>query len=557
METKKKNELTEKAKDNLRKLKHNFNYYAPRILKIRTKEGDLVPLELNWMQKQINEEIDRQKAEGRPVRIIVLKARQMGCSTFTEGILFHRTTTNKLTNSMIVAHRDDASTNLFNMSKLYYEESPDWFKPMRKASNAKELVFENPSPSAKEKKANPGLRSKIKIESAQGSGIGRSDTVHNLHISELAFWPNAKQTMLDLMQAVPRSPKTMVIIESTANGIGGYFYDQWQDAKQGLNDFTPLFFAWHEHPEYRMEVPDGFRLDAEERELKAIYKLDDEQLVWRRWCVANNCGGDPDQFKQEYPANDLEAFLSSGRPVFNTEILNSMLEETRNNHPKYKGDLSIKNNRVCFVDNKKGYLSIWKKPDDGSEYIISADVAEGLYHGDYSVADVIDRKTLEQVAQWHGHIDPDLFGDEIAKLAKFYNLAFVAVEANNHGLTTITSLKKQYRRLYRRRTVDKITNKSIQAYGWQTNGKTKPLMIDKLAEMIRERLVKINCKETVEECMTYVRDDKGKMGGQQERHDDRVISLAIGLQVNYEVPWTDIPEDEEPEYECAFGRTGY
>ena len=126
MATKKKQELSEKAKENLRKLRDDFEFYAPRILKIRTKEGELVPLELNWMQKQILAEINKQKAEGKPIRIIVLKARQMGCSTFTEGILFHRTTFNKLTNSMIVAHRDDASTNLFSMSKLYYEESPEW-----------------------------------------------------------------------------------------------------------------------------------------------------------------------------------------------------------------------------------------------------------------------------------------------------------------------------------------------------------------------------------------------------------------------------------------------
>lgn len=553
----KKKQVNQAALDMLRKLKDDFEFYANKILKIRTKEGELVPFELNSSQRRLLAEIKRQEELGLPIRIIILKSRQIGFSTLTEGVLFHRTTLNKLVNSMVVAHVDDASTNLFNMSKLYYEELPEQFKPMRKASNAKEIVFENPSPSAKEKAKQPGLRSKIVVQTAGAKGLGRSFTTHNLHISELAFFPgDVKQTMTGLLQAVPNSKKSMIVIESTANGVGGYFYDMWQLAKEGKSDFIPLFFPWHEHEEYRMPIPDGFMLDPEERELKAMYRLEDEQLVWRRWCIANNCSGDVDQFKQEYPSNDLEAFLSSGRPIFNIEVLNAMKEDTR--PPKHKGNLIVKDGRVQFTDNKQGFISIWKRPKEGAEYIISADVAEGLSHGDYSVADVIDRKTLEQVAQWHGHIDPDLFGDEIEKLAKFYNLAFVAVEANNHGLTTITALKNlNYRRMYRRRTVDKITNKSVAAYGWQTNSKTKPLMIDKLAEMIRERLVTINCKETVEECITYKRDDKGRMGAEQGRHDDRVISLAIGLYVANEIPWVDIEDDYEVECEVAFGNTGY
>jgi hypothetical protein len=553
---KKNDALTEERKEKLRRLRDDFEFYAPRVLKIRTKMGELIPFKLNYMQLKINEEIERQKAAGKPVRIIVLKARQMGCSTFTEGRLFHKTTMSKLTNSMIIAHKEDASTNLFNMSKLFYECMPEPLQPMRKASNAKELIFENPTTNAKEKSSNPGLRSKIKIETASSSGAGRSDMIHNMHISELAFWPNASEVMTGVLQAVPMNPNTMIIVESTANGVGGYFYDMWQASKEGKNDFVPLFFAWFENPEYRMEVPEGFRLDAEERELKELYNLDDEQLVWRRWCINNNCGGDIDKFFQEYPSNDIEAFLSSGRPVFNTSTLNSMLQEAKKNPPKLIGNIVEEGGRVKFVKQEKGYLSIWKEPEDGREYLISADVAEGLAHGDYSVADVIDRKTMEQVAQWHGHIDPDVFGEELYKLARLYNMAFIVTEVNNHGLTTVTTLKKKYRKLYRRRTVDKISNKSRQEYGFQTNTKTKPLVIDFLAKCIRERTVKINCKETIEECLTYVRDDKGATNAQEGCYDDRVMALAIGLYANYEVPYTEV-EDYEPEYEVAFGNTGY
>lgn len=543
--------LEEKAR---RRAVRDFPFYARQCLKIRTKTGTLEPFVLNPAQQKLNAKIEELRAAGKPVRIIILKPRQMGFSTYTEGRLFYQTVNNHLTHSLIVAHKEDASTNLFNMSKLFYEELPPHIQPMKKASNAKELIFENPDTNAARKRRNPGLRSKIKIDTAKNLGAGRSDTIHNLHASEVAFWDNAETVMLGLMQAVPNTPGTMVILESTANGVGGYFYDMWQKAKAGENEFTPMFFAWHEHPEYRMQVPAGFRLDNEEKALKSLYGLDDEQIAWRRWCIANNCGGDKELFKQEYPSNDMEAFLTSGRPVFNTEVLQAMLVECQ--PPKWVGNVIEEKGRVKFVEHPKGYLSIWQKPIDGREYIISADVAEGLAHGDYSVADVLDRKTLEQVAQWHGHIDPDLFGDEIEKLARLYNRAFVVCEVNNHGLTTVTTLKKKYRRLYRRRTVDKITNKPREEYGWQTNNKTKRLAIDKLTEVIRERTIKINCKQTVEECLTYVRDDKGGMNAQEGCYDDRVMALAIGVYVNQEVPFTENIDDEF-EYEVAFGRTGY
>lgn len=546
--------LSKKAKANLRRLRDDFQFYAPRVLKIRTKQGQLIPFALNPSQVKIDKKIAEIKAQGKPIRIIILKARQMGFSTYTEGKIFRKTSMTKLTNSMIIAHKEDASNNLFNMSKLFYEEMPAYLRPMKKASNAKELIFENPTPNAAEKQANPGLRSKIKIDTAKNLGAGRSDTIRNLHASEVAFWDNAEMVMLGLMQAVPNDPDTMVIVESTPNGVGGYFYDLWQKAKRGENEFIPLFFAWWEHPEYQMPVPVGFTLDEEEREIKSAYNLTDEQMAWRRWCIENNCNGDKELFKQEYPSNDIEAFLTSGRPVFNTQTLQIMLEECK--PPKWVGNITEEKRHVKFIDHPKGYLSIWKHPEEGHNYIISADVAEGLAHGDYSVADIIDRKTLEQVAQWHGHIDPDLFGDELEKMARLYNRAFVVPEVNNHGLTTVTALKKKYRNIYRRRTVDKITNKARQEYGWRTDSRTKPLAVDKAAEHIRGRTVKINCRETVEECLTFIRNDKGGMEAQEGCFDDRVMSLSIGLYAAFEIPYSAETYDD-PEVEVAFGRTGY
>lgn len=514
--------LSEKAREKLRRLKNDFLYYAPRVLKIRTKEGDLARFTPNFMQREIDRVIERLRAEGKPVRLIILKARQMGCSTYTEGKIFHRTSTTKLTNSLIIAHKEDASTNLFNMSKLFYEEMPDWLRPMKKASNAKELIFENPTPNAAEKQRSPGLRSKIKIDTAKNLGAGRSETIHCLHASEVAFWDDAETVMLGLMQAVPNTPGTMVIIESTANGVGGYFYDMWWTASRGENDFVPLFFAWWQHPEYRMPVPDGFVLTEEEKTLKETYGLDDEQIAWRRWCIANNCGGDTEKFKQEYPSCPEEAFITSGRPVFDTQKLLLRREQVRGT-----GEQGYLLNGK-FVADGKGQLIIYKHPEKLKPYVIGGDVAEGVPGGDYSVFHVLDNTTGEQVAVWRGHIDPDLLADEQIPVAKYYNNALIANEVNNHGLTTVKALqRKGWTKQYKREVIDEISKKKQHKFGFRTDTATRPVIIDGLRGIVRERVDLINDEETINEMLTFVFNEQGKAEAQEGCHDDCVMSLAI------------------------------
>lgn len=215
-------------------------------------------------------------------------------------------------NSFIITHKDDATTNLFNMSKLFQERNPA--RPLLKNSNAKELIFENPTKNKREKERLPGLKSKIKCATAGGKGVGRSDTLTNVHASELAFWPGAiAETYTGLMQAVPATKDSMVIIESTAKGFN-FFKEMWDDAVAGRNDYVPFFAAWFEMDEYRREWH-GEELTEEEEALKAAFGLDNEQLMWRRWCIRNNCNNDMDLFHQEYPSTPEEAFIATGRGI--------------------------------------------------------------------------------------------------------------------------------------------------------------------------------------------------------------------------------------------------
>jgi hypothetical protein len=534
-----------------RKLKHDFPWFAENFLKIRDKKANIVDFKLNKAQMIVYSEISRLRKEGKPVRILLLKARQMGLSTFTEGFIFHDTSTNENKNALIIAHEETASANLFNMSKLYYEYLPDLIRPMKKYANGKVLQFENPTTDETEKAKNPGLRSKISIATAGAGEVGRSSTVHNLHVSELAFFPDPKTTMLGLMQCVPDSPNTNVIIESTANGVGDYFHDMWQKAEKGLNDFVAIFLPWFIQDEYtrpfrsegekqqlisevEMVTQDnnGNPVYTYEKLLRDKHNLTWEQLNWRRYTVANKCQGDEELFMQEYPSTPEEAFISSGRPKFNIPALRKY--QTITKPPVKRGYLQWDKNdkmKVTFIDDAKGYISIWKEPQKGIHYAVGADVAEGLVDGDFSCG-IVGDSNFDVVAMWHGHIDPDLFGVELVKLGTYYNDAYLGVESNNHGLTTLTSIKKlEYWNLYFTKTFDKIAETMTMKMGWQTNLRTKPFMIDKLAEFIREFHLGIYSDLIIAEAFTYIIEDNGKTNAQPGTHDDTIMACAIMLQL--------------------------
>jgi hypothetical protein len=542
------------------KVKNDRQWYIENFLKIRDKNSQLIPFKYNNAQQEFEKIIAENTKNGKPHRYIVLKARQLGMSTWTEGYIFHDTSTRENVNSLIIAHEDKATQNLFNMSKLFYEELPPLLKPMKKYSNEKALVFENPTSDDIGKQANPGLRSKITIATAGTSDTARSGTFHNVHVSEIAFFPNPKNTMTALLQCVPDNPNTMVVMESTANGIGGYFYDMWNAACRGENDFTPIFFPWFTDPLYskNFETPEikkafikevnrkikdekGNEERTEEYSIKQAYNLTYEQLYWRKWAIANKCGGDLLMFHQEYPSTPEEAFISSGRPRFNIQILREYDKKTT--PPKMRVDLSTKLNKVGYYNNDEGYLSIWNLPQEGKYYTIGADVAEGLINGDYSVAIVLDDE-LNIVARWYGHIDPDLFGKQLVLLAKLYNDAYLAVENNNHGGTTLKAIvNEEYYNLFYTKTYDKINDVISKKLGWSTNEKTKRLMIDTLAEYVREKHLGIPDSLTISEMYCYVIDDKGRTNAQNGKHDDTVMAFAIALKAFLEeVNGTYMPE---------------
>lgn len=548
------------------KLKNDPIWFIENFLYIRDKTANIVPFKLNKAQRIVMEHILRMRKAGKPVRIITLKARQMGLSTLYEAIIFHDTMTNENKNSLIIAHEESASSNLFQMSKLYFENIPEIIKPMKKYANGKVLSFENPTNDDAEKAKNPGLRSKISIATAGSGEVGRSSTIHNLHASEVAFFPDAKTTMLGLMQAVPDQPNTNIIWETTANGVGDFFHEQWQLAEKGMNEFTPIFLPWFIQPEYTRKFyteeekqefintidmvtqdSQGKPVRTYEHDLMKTHNLTYEQLNWRKYTIQNKCQGDDILFMQEYPSTAEEAFISSGRPKFNIRSLREY--QTKTSAPIKTGYLREDDKgNVEFIDDPKGYVAIWKEPSTQYTYAIGADVAEGLATGDFSCA-YVGNDEFDVVARWYGHIDPDLFGNELVKLAKYYNGAYLGVESNNHGLTTLKAISKtEYWNIYHMKNFDKLADQMTPKMGWATTPRTKPLMIDKLAEYVREKYLGIPDDLLISELFTYIIEDNGSTNAQPGCHDDTVMSTAILLQLllegygeNY-VP--EIPIDE-------------
>ena len=289
--------LTDKEKEIRRKLRDDFLHYAPRCLKIRTKAGKVLQFELNEAQRYIHSRVEEQRAKTGKVRAIILKGRQQGCSTYVEGRFYWRVSHSKGVRAFILTHEEDATNNLFELAERYHENCPLPVKPSAGASNAKELYFDK-------------LDSGYKVGTAGNKAVGRSSTVQLFHGSEVGFWPNAQQHAAGIIQAIPDEPDTEAFLESTANGIGNYFHQQWQAAESGESEYIAVFVPWYWQSEYRKPLPTGFTLTADETKYKDAYKLDLEQMAWRRAKIVEL--KDDTLFKQEYPATAAEAFQVSG-----------------------------------------------------------------------------------------------------------------------------------------------------------------------------------------------------------------------------------------------------
>jgi len=472
------------------------------LYKIITKDSKLITYKWNLAQEDYNNnKVDLN---------IILKARQHGFSTDGLLDLLDRTISTKHTNSAIVSHEQKNVQTLFEIVKRGYENLPDQLKPRVSFDNRNELYF-------------PELDSKIYVTLDT-----RGHTVHNLHVSEVAFIKNAEERMTGILESVPRGGR--ITLESTANGMGGMFYEEWNNPH---GQFKKHFYNWMWAEEYRVPTDKMMdELDAEYRELsvkygtiadiRTRYMLDKEQFNFYIQKVRRH----KQYVMQEYPTTVTEAFIAAGRNVFHIADLN-------------------KHVLLNPIQRIYGDVLVWEQPLKGFKYVIGCDVAEGL-GGDYSTIEVLNAHTGEQVAEYRSnHIPPDMLGTMLINLGKYYNNALLVIEVNNHGRSVIDGIKRKYANIYRRETFDKVTREKTEALGWRTTGTSKPMLVDVMEEAIRHEDVKVRSEELMKELKVFVQtDEQGKQGYGAEgtAHDDLVIAFGLAIQGIRHTPKAKKPE---------------
>ncbi len=456
------------------------------LLQVRDRKGNAVPLEANAAQRAY------EKRRGK--RNIILKARQMGMSTWIAGRFFLKTITQPGTLTVEVAHDREAAEQLFRIVHRFYESLPEGLRSgILRASrvNRGQILF-------------PELDSEYRVESAADGNAGRGMTIQNLHCSEVARWKgNASETMASLRAALV--PHGELVLESTPNGAYGHFYDQWQRAEE--TGMVRHFFPWWMEPAYKGPAVEESEWTEEERTLALRNRLEPEQIGFRRQLHSNF----REMAAQEYAENSEACFLASGNCVFDLDCVAKRVQQVHEPWEKRLND----------------QLWMWYPPQAGRKYIAGVDPAGGGTDGDYASIQIIEQRSGMQCAEFRGHVDPQELARRSAELALEFNQALVVVERNNHGLAVLAYLNtvEHYPAIYEQRG----------HAGWLTTSVSRPAMIALLGTALAGAPEIFSSSRLLGECRTFVRQSDGRTGAASGAHDDCVMAMAIALQVRAEM----------------------
>jgi len=449
-------------------------------LKIRGKNRQLLPLIANRAQREYE--------QGRRRRNIVLKARQLGITTYVAARFFLQTITHAGTMSVQVAHDQESAEEIFKVVHRFWENLP---KDVRRKgalqtsrANIRQLVF-------------PDIDSEYRVETAGDPNAGRGLTIHNLHCSEVARWPrDGAETLASLRSAVPRDGE--IVLESTPNGAGGVFYEEWQRAEE--TGSARHFFPWWYEDSYIEDDP-AEDLTKEEQQFMARLGLTARHIAWRRKNQSTLRGLSP----QEFAEDPRSCFLASGECVFDVEQVT------------YRMEACLK----PFEERDNQRLLIWWPRQDKRQYIVGVDPAGGGTAGDYSAVQVIDRETAMQCAELQGHFPPRELAGRVTGLAKAYNHALVVVERNNHGHAVLAYLREteRYKNLF----------EQDGQLGWLTSAVSRPAMIENLVAIMTSAPHLFQSHRLWNECRTFVRQANGTAAATGGAHDDLVLAIAIAL----------------------------
>lgn len=568
------------------RIKHDFYFWAATYCFIKQKGGgEDIRFRLNRPQRKLVERFERKRIAEKPIRIILLKARQWGGSTATQLYMAWLQLVHQIgLNSLIVGHVKDASTEVKDMFDRMIKRYPTWLLyNLGEQYDEKEPKLVGVGGMQNIQRI-PQRNCKIKIGTAENPDSARGGDYNLVHCTEVGLWKKTEgkkpeDIVRSACSGVLLKPYTMIVYESTANGTGNFFHREYDAAKQGKSQFEALFIAWYDIEQYSMDIEDieAFATYLYENRNNNNANTTREQsgkYLWWLWEQGATLEAiqwyihermkydDHGDMASEFPSDDVEAFVHSGARVFDKYKVEALKPACK--APKYIGDVyadadsgveALKG--VRFVEDKQGLLWIWALPEIDTQemitnrYLVIVDVGGRSKGADYSVILVLDRLFMMDggkpsvVAQWYGHIDMDLLAWKAAQIAAYYDNALLVIESNtiethdkersvdgDQSSFLLMEIKDAYPNLYaRKQSEDDIVNKVPRKYGFHTNVATKPMIISTLVKVIREGLYVERDERCLNEYLTYEKRANGSFSAILGKHDDLLMTRAIGLHI--------------------------
>lgn len=508
-------------------------------LKIINKQGEIVSLIMNPSQEIVFHKLVEAREKKVPARFICCKSRQLGISTLIEAFIFALITQNPHRFALVVAHSIESAQVIFAMTQRFHRHLARRFAQPLAKNNMRCIEYPPPHDSS------------IRIDSAANRNLGRGGTLHYVHASEVAFWERPEEPVLAINQAVPLHWDTLVFWESTANGMQNLFYRTWIAAERGESDMEPIFLTWKGFPTYSLPVAPMERLEPDVDEVKyaETHSLSDEQMKWARHVRINQCHNSWDKFHQEYPVAADLAFVFTGMPWFDQEVIRDLLENVavpplKTGYLEFaQPDLSTPH----LIEQPNGPLQIWKLPEPSLSYSLGMDVGEGV-GADYTVIQVICHETGEVVARYSSNrVRAETAGVEAYLLGSYYNFGLLGIERNGPGLAALAVCERGmaeypqmtgYPNLYYHTYTDRKIPEETRRLGWITNKTTKEAMLSRLALTLASRGLVIFSRTTLFEMQGFVWDAEKKTFRQNYKapdsrltHDDEIMALAIANEM--------------------------
>ena len=580
---------------------YDFPFWAVMYVKISNKTGgDDIQFCLNQPQRKLIESFERMRLANKPIRLILLKARQWGGSTATQIYmawlqLVHK----KGLNSLIVGHVKDASYEVRDMfDKMIREYPVEMLHALGEEYDPNEPKMSSVGNTGNIHRI-PQRNCKIKIGSYEKPESARGGSYSLVHCTEVGLWsPTDNRTPEKIVRSacsgITLKPYTMIVYESTANGTGNFFEREYNAAKKGEKEsqFKPLFIAWYEIELYRKEFESQMQKEAfalalyqnKNNAYSPTNRAEPGRYLWYLWEQGASLEAiawyiderkkysDHGDMASEYPTDDNEAFVYSGHKVFDKLLVERL--RTTCKEPMFVGDVYANGTsgkaalqNVRFAEDKTGQLCVWQKPDVDEEervtdrYLVVVDIGGRSAKADWSVICVFDRLYLkdgdkpEVVAQWYGHIDMDLLAWKAAQIAKWYDNALLVIESNtletkdkdrivdgDQSQFILYQIKDVYENLYAREQNEaEIREGAPKKYGFHTNVATKPKIISNLIKVVREKLYVERDERCVDEMLTYEQKQNGSYGAIAGKHDDLLMTRAIGLYIAYNFKVMPLP----------------